>query len=246
MMGHIYLIRNLVNGKGYVGQTTFAVARRFAKHKENLRAGQDTALYRAMRKYGVNNFSVQEIVSCDPLLLNDLEKHYIKFYGTLSFKGHGYNMNEGGDSAPRIKGTWHHTEEWKAAASVRNKGRKHPPRSEAWKLNQSEAHKGKSPSMETRAKLSAASKGKPHGPMPEEIRAKVSASKKGAGKGKPWTEARRLAVNPDHKCSPETRKKISESLRGGKMPFKGKPWSEARRKAQILIGQKNRNTQVPA
>jgi hypothetical protein len=44
---------------------------------------------------------VEEVASCDSSLLNDLEKHYIKFYGTYAPTGHGYNMTKGGEGQRR-------------------------------------------------------------------------------------------------------------------------------------------------
>jgi group I intron endonuclease len=78
MTGHIYLIRNLVNGKGYVGKTELSVDCRYSQHLRNASAFVNTALYRAIRKHGTENFSVEEVASCDSSLLNDLERHYIK------------------------------------------------------------------------------------------------------------------------------------------------------------------------
>lgn len=192
MRGQIYLIRNLINGKGYVGQTTVGVAKRFAKHVENARAGIDFALYRAMRKYGVDCFTVVEVAACEPTLLDDLEKHYVKFYGTSADNGHGYNMTGGGDSARRPKGS-RNSEESKAKNSATHKGMKRPPRSDEYRAKQAAAQKGKSVSDEIKAKISAALKGKKKPSRSEEYKATMSAAKKGQGKGKPWSEARRLA-----------------------------------------------------
>lgn len=192
MSGQIYLIRNSINGKGYVGQTTIGIDRRFAKHKENARLGIDFALYRAIRKYGIDNFIMLEIANCSRLLLDDLEKHYIKFFGTSATFGHGYNMTEGGDTR-RVPKNWRHTEESKAKNSVSHKGMKRPPRSDEYRAKQSIAQKGKSISSETKAKISAALKGKKKQPRTPTHKANISAAKKGQGKGKPWSEARRLA-----------------------------------------------------
>jgi hypothetical protein len=57
-----------------------------------------------MRKHGIENFTIEEVVSCDSSLLNDLEKHYIKFYGTHFSTGHGYNLTDGADNPPSAKG----------------------------------------------------------------------------------------------------------------------------------------------
>ena len=192
MRGQIYLIRNSINGKGYVGQTTIGVDRRFAKHKENARMGVDLALYRAMRKHGVDCFTVDEVATCSPALLDDLEKHYVKFYGTSAANGHGYNMTDGGDSARRPKGS-RNSEASKAKNAASHKGMKRPPRSDEYRAKQTVAQKGKSIPEETKAKISAALKGKKKQPWSPEYKASMSAAKKGQGKGKPWSEARRAA-----------------------------------------------------
>lgn len=192
MNGHIYLIRNRINGKGYVGQTTVGVSRRFAKHLENARRGIDGALYRAIRKHGAENFTVIEIAACTRILLDDLEKHYIEFFGTFSARGHGYNMTEGGDSR-RVPEGWQQSESSKAKNSASHRGMKRPPRSAEFLAKQSAAQKGKVPSAETRAKLSTALKGVRRGPMTDEHKAKLSAAKKGQGAGKSWAPARRAA-----------------------------------------------------
>jgi group I intron endonuclease len=192
MTGKIYLIRNLVNGKGYVGQTTIGIDKRFAKHSENARSGIELALYRAMRKHGIENFNVIEVATCGRELLDDLEKHYIKFYGTSSANGHGYNMTDGGDSARRPKGS-SNSEESKTKNSAAHKGMKRPPRSEDYRAKQSAAQSGKQLSEETKSKIAAKLKGQKKPPRSEEYKANMAAAKKGQGKGKPWSDARRMA-----------------------------------------------------
>jgi group I intron endonuclease len=136
-MASIYLIRNLVDGKGYVGQTVMTIARRWSGHKSDARRN-DTFLYQAMRKHGIENFSITEVVSCDPSLLNDLERHYIKFYGTYFSTGHGYNLTEGGDNPPIAKGL-KRTAETRARMSEAAKNR--PPVSAEDRKKRSETAK---------------------------------------------------------------------------------------------------------
>ena len=47
--GIIYLIRNLVNGKGYVGQTILTSRKRWSLHKSGARRGEGFPIYRAIR-----------------------------------------------------------------------------------------------------------------------------------------------------------------------------------------------------
>ena len=192
MTGKIYLIRNAINGKGYVGQTNVGVKRRFAKHLENSKFGVDFALYRAMRKHGIANFSIIEVATCDPILLDNLEKHYVKFYGTSAIDGHGYNMTDGGDSARRPKGS-RNSDESRIKNSISHKGLKRPPRSDEYREKQIVAQTGKRLSDETKRKIAESLKGKKKAPRSLEYKANMSAAKKGQGKGKPWSDSRRLA-----------------------------------------------------
>lgn len=53
----IYKIINLINGKIYIGKTKYTADARFKAHVINSKnESNDTYLYRAMRKYGLDNF----------------------------------------------------------------------------------------------------------------------------------------------------------------------------------------------
>ena len=60
-MGYIYQITNLVNDKKYIGLTTSTIQERWKQHLQALDRGINYALYRAMRKYGVENFLLEEL-----------------------------------------------------------------------------------------------------------------------------------------------------------------------------------------
>jgi group I intron endonuclease len=99
--GYIYLITNMVNLKRYVGQTSLTIAQRFWGHKADASARRNKSLLgAALRKYGAENFKIEEIACADIKLLNDLERHYISFFGTRNGIGHGYNLTDGGDGRP--------------------------------------------------------------------------------------------------------------------------------------------------
>lgn len=52
-MGYVYLIRNLVNGKCYVGKTELSVEHRWKEHQCYARNNYGNALvHKAIRKYG--------------------------------------------------------------------------------------------------------------------------------------------------------------------------------------------------
>ena len=54
--GRIYIIRNTINNKVYIGQTIHSVKLRFSKHLTSARKGGDYVIGKAIRKYGEENF----------------------------------------------------------------------------------------------------------------------------------------------------------------------------------------------
>lgn len=96
MIGYIYCIRNSINNKLYVGKTTDSLVIRFKEHckacnKRNLEA---RPLYRAMRKYGKDKFSIHLIEEVDVELLSERESYWINQLDTYK---NGYNATHGGD-----------------------------------------------------------------------------------------------------------------------------------------------------
>ena len=99
----IYCFKNLINNKCYIGQA-INLKKRLRSHYSAFLAGrnQHLALYKAINKYGLNNFDLSIIEFVDPNLpnlkevLDELEKKYIKEYN--SYGETGYNMTEGGDA----------------------------------------------------------------------------------------------------------------------------------------------------
>jgi hypothetical protein len=92
----LYRITNLVNGKCYIGITKTSPQKRFAAHLTSARRGANTALHRAIRKYGEESFKLEQMVICEAgQYLKDLEVKAIAAYGTRS--PNGYNLTAGGD-----------------------------------------------------------------------------------------------------------------------------------------------------
>lgn len=90
----IYLIEDH-RMKPYVGVTSKTVEERLEKHWETARAGRNTYIYRAIRKYGIENFEIIPLETTnDESKAFQKEKEWIKKLDT--FHGWGYNMNEGG------------------------------------------------------------------------------------------------------------------------------------------------------
>lgn len=131
--GFIYCIENLINGKKYIGQTRQKnIQMRWYNHKESIYT-KDAPLYKAFRKYGINNFKIYQIdfienECLDVMIdeLNRLEEYYIELYNT--FKGDGYNADAGGKGhcnylmepvdAYSLDGTFLHSFESCSAADI--------------------------------------------------------------------------------------------------------------------------------
>lgn len=94
MSGHIYLITNQVNQKKYVGQTHRDIYQRYKEHLKLADSDDKRHLYRAMRKYGVANFTIQELETVeDDVNLDSREQYWIAYYDTHRV---GYNETLGG------------------------------------------------------------------------------------------------------------------------------------------------------
>lgn len=96
MVGLIYLVTNLVNGKQYVGMTIRSLEERRREHEYHAKNNvSNSILHRAMCKYGFENFNWQTIVYTDEDNLNVLEMSYVDFYNTKA--PNGYNLTDGGE-----------------------------------------------------------------------------------------------------------------------------------------------------
>lgn len=95
--GSIYIIRNTVNDKVYIGQTTMSVRERFMAHlKPSTHKKRGTyKIYNAMDKYGKENFYYEILEENVPVSeLDKKEIAYIKEYDSFD---NGYNSTPGGN-----------------------------------------------------------------------------------------------------------------------------------------------------
>lgn len=96
MIGYIYKITNLINQKAYIGKTMFNIEKRWKEHQKESKTqrSQNRPLYRAMNKYGVENFSIEVLEEVDINELSIKEIYWIGYYDTYN---NGYNATLGGD-----------------------------------------------------------------------------------------------------------------------------------------------------
>lgn len=94
----IYKITNLINNKCYIGQTIKTLNIRKQQHinssKRDVKISQH--LYSSFNKYGLENFSFEEIDSANSIdELNEKESYWIEYYKSTD-PNLGYNLKGGG------------------------------------------------------------------------------------------------------------------------------------------------------
>jgi group I intron endonuclease len=107
--GVIYVIRNKINGKKYIGQAVSYSSKgkihgslsRWKSHVNSALSNICECRYleNAIRKYGSDNFTVNDILECGIHELNSFEDEYIQEYNTLA--PNGYNLMTGGGNGRR-------------------------------------------------------------------------------------------------------------------------------------------------
>lgn len=169
----IYQIKNLVNGKVYVGSAK-SFTNRFIAHKKLLKRGKHHSikLQNAWEKYGADNFLFQKLIICE---FKDLIMYEQRAIDGLNAVKNGYNVNPtAGSSAGRPT-----SDATRAKMSASFKGRKRDPEAVA---KTAAAHTGMKRSDESREKMSLSQKQRWDNATPEELeemRAQVSAVHKG-------------------------------------------------------------------
>lgn len=150
----IYGIRNLANGKVYVGKTGMNFGDRWDSHRSLLNNGKhdNPHLQRAWNKYKQKNFEFIILEDCSVDELSDREKYYIKLYKDM---GLAYNIHDGGDEGYNLGK--HLSEETKRKIGEKNR------------IN----GLGRKVSDKTKEKMRKAHTGKKYAPMSKEGRENI-------------------------------------------------------------------------
>ncbi len=198
MSSGIYQIRNIINGKRYIG-SAINLKGRLENHSFALKGNYHRNIYlqNAWNKYGEDNFVFEILIYCNKEDLIDKEQKRINHYKTA--EGKGYNICKVAGSRLGMKHTSEvkrkiskskigckHSEETKRKIGISNYGRKH---SEETKRKMGIIHIGNTNflnrhhSEETKRKMSFTKKGKPSLrkgiSLSEETKIKMSNAKKG-------------------------------------------------------------------
>lgn len=160
LTGYIYMIKNTINGKLYIGKTN-NINKRWKSHENDYKNKVGRPIYRAMNKYGFDKFElsiIETIRGTDKKTLNEslceLEKTYIKDMNTKV--PNGYNLTDGGEGLSGMKLSTQHKEGIRNSLSGKRKTALHRKNlSESRILKKIPSpNKGKTLSEETKKKIS--------------------------------------------------------------------------------------------
>lgn len=95
-MAYIYKIENQINHKVYIGKTVFTIEHRWAEHQREVKRerSEQRPLYKAIVKYGIENFTIEKLEECDINSLSERECYWISVFDSYH---NGYNATLGGD-----------------------------------------------------------------------------------------------------------------------------------------------------
>ncbi len=201
----IYLIRNTVDGKVYVGQSVH-INRRWHEHKKCAKWGHKSHLYAAIRLYGAEAFVHELLEECPPEMFDAREAFWMAVHDCRNPEK-GYNLLPAGQRG-RVMDA-----ETRERIASKLRGRKVPADVVA---RIAEKARGRVHTPEARAKISAANTGRIVSP---EAIAKQVATRRAQWQAmtdeerEAWAEARR-----GFKHSEEARKQMSLARKGKPKP----------------------------
>lgn len=117
----IYCIKNINNGKVYIGQSC-NIENRWKKHKSELNRNvhNNKHLQNAWNMYGADSFEFSVLEECKENEMDDLERKYISLYKATD-RRFGYCEMDGGQLHR------HHSQESRIKCGIKNIGRKLKP-----------------------------------------------------------------------------------------------------------------------
>lgn len=100
-VGHIYCVTCLSTGKLYFGQTVTPIGDRWVRHLSSSKKGSNHKFHRAIRKYGEENFVIEEVLTVSAptkeILKKKLDYVEMRLIKRFNTKIDGYNSTDGGD-----------------------------------------------------------------------------------------------------------------------------------------------------
>jgi len=226
MVSGIYQIRNLVNGKRYIG-SAMNVKKRWRNHLSELRhnSHHNRHLQAAFAKYGEAAFALSVLDYAVPELLIEREQYYLDMlrpeYNIELIAASSLGCRRSLETRRKLSAAW--TTKRREAQSDRQRGK---PLSQETRTKIGDSLRGRQLSEDHRRKLSGERNPNYGKPRTVETRQKISESKKGERHpmyGKHHTE--------------ETKRKMSEALRGKALSNEHRrklreAWTPERRQAQ--------------
>ena len=104
-MYKIYILRNRINNKVYIGKTRLTLKERLNQHIYNSKRN-NTKIYKAMNLLGVKEFYIELLLECKTdEEASKWERFYIEKYDSFN---KGYNGNYGGNGCAKV-----HSSVWK-------------------------------------------------------------------------------------------------------------------------------------
>jgi group I intron endonuclease len=211
-MADLYKITS-PSGKQYIGIAKNGLSSRWSIHVCEAKSGSNTALHRAIRKYGEVNFRKEVLVIASYEYIRDLECKAIESFNT--FHPFGYNLTKGGD------GTVGHKLSDKTKEAIRQATKKRMANPEA-REHLRQLNLGKKQSPETVVKTVAAlrnyaamhggpMKGKKHS---DETKAKIGAASKGNTnrRGTKLSDSQKQKLSVASKLAWQRRKEVQMNL----------------------------------
>lgn len=195
--GSIYKITNKINNKCYIGQTIQSITKRFDQHKSrSLLSATNCAIHNAIKKYGIENFDIEEIyIAFDLDSLNSSEIVLIEQFN--SKYPNGYNIDIGGNNFQRSEETCKRISQGLIGRKLKD----------TTKRKLSKINKGKKLSVKTKEKISQSQMGEKHHfyrkKLTKEHRQKLSESHLGSKNpnyGKPKSDEVKQKLRRANKC----------------------------------------------